>query len=81
MAFLPNIGPLELAIVLVIVIIILGPKRIPAAAKSVGQGMRNFKNSLGGGDDDEDKYEKSKSELEAEAGTKAGEQPKTKTGA
>ncbi|MCB0857674.1 MAG: twin-arginine translocase TatA/TatE family subunit [Solirubrobacterales bacterium] len=81
MGFLPNIGPLELAIVLVVVIIILGPKRIPAAAKSVGQGMRNFKNSLGGGDDDEDKYDKSKSELEAQAETKAGEQTKTKTGA
>jgi sec-independent protein translocase protein TatA len=81
MGFLPNIGPLELAIVLVVVIIILGPKRIPAAAKSVGQGMRNFKNSLGGGDDDEDKYDKSKSELEAQAETKASEQTKTKTGA
>jgi sec-independent protein translocase protein TatA len=80
MGFLPNIGPLELAIVLVVVIIILGPKRIPAAAKSVGQGMRNFKNSLGGGDD-EDKYDKSKSELQAQAETKAGEQTKTKTGA
>lgn len=81
MGFLPNIGPLELAIVLVVVIIILGPKRIPAAAKSVGQGMRNFKNSLGGGDDDEDKYDKSKSELEAQAETRAGEKTKTKTGA
>ena len=81
MGFLPNIGPLELVIVLVIAVLILGPKRIPAAAKSVGQGMRNFKNSLGGGDDDEDKYDKSKSELEAQAETKAGEQTKTKTGA
>ncbi len=70
MAFLPNIGPLELAIVLVIVLIILGPKRIPAAAKSVGQGMRSFKDSLGGGDDDEKKYEQAKSELDEKSETK-----------
>ena len=71
MAFLPNIGPLELAIVLVIVIIILGPKRIPAAAKSVGQGMRNFKDSLTGGNDDEEKYEESRSELDEKTKTEA----------
>ena len=51
--FLPQIGPLELGIILVIVIIILGPKRIPAAARSVGRGFRNFKGELGTGDDDE----------------------------
>jgi len=69
MGFLPNIGPLELIIVLVIAVLILGPKRIPAAAKSVGQGMRNFKHSLGGGDEDEKKYEKSKSELDEKSKT------------
>lgn len=67
MAFLPNIGPLELAIVLVIVILILGPKRIPAAAKSVGQGFRNFKQSLGSGD----KSEKSASEIDEKSKTEA----------
>lgn len=72
MAFLPNIGPLELGIVLVIAVLILGPKRIPAAAKSVGEGMRNFKNSLGGGNDDEEKYEKAKSELDEKSETKTG---------
>ena len=51
--FLPQIGPLELAIILVIVIIILGPKRIPRAAKSVGRGFRNFKGELGRGEDAE----------------------------
>lgn len=71
MGFLPNIGPLELIIVLVIAVLILGPKRIPAAAKSVGQGMRNFKDSLGGGGEDEKKYEKSKSELDEKTETKA----------
>jgi len=70
MGFLPNIGPLELGILLVILIIILGPKRIPVAAKSVGQGMRNFKDSLTGGKDDEEKYEQSRSELDEQTETK-----------
>jgi sec-independent protein translocase protein TatA len=72
MGFIPNIGPLELAIVLVVAVIILGPKRIPAAAKSVGEGMRNFKDSIGGGSKDEEKYEKSKSELDEKTETKTG---------
>ena len=68
MGFLPNIGIPELVIVLVIAIIILGPKRIPAAAKSVGQGMRNFKDSIGGGSSDE---EKPKSEIDEKTKTEA----------
>jgi sec-independent protein translocase protein TatA len=67
MGFLPNIGPLELIIVLVIVVIIFGPKRIPAAAKSVGQGVRNFRESLSGGSDDS---EKPKSEIDEKTETK-----------
>lgn len=67
MALLPNIGPLELVIVLVIAVLILGPKRIPEAAKSVGEGMRNFKHSLSGDSDDE----KSKSEIDEKAKAKA----------
>lgn len=45
---LPNIGPLELGILLVIVVIILGPKRIPAAFKSLTAGFRNLRDSVGG---------------------------------
>lgn len=48
---MPNIGVPELLIVLVIAVLILGPKRIPAAAKSVGQGIRGFRGSLRGEDD------------------------------
>ena len=71
MGFLPNIGVPELLILLVIVVLILGPKRIPAAAKSVGQGMRNFRHSLGGGNEDEETYEASKSELDEKPKTEA----------
>ena len=45
---MPNIGPMELVIVLVIALLILGPKRLPAAGRSLGQGMREFKDSLTG---------------------------------
>ncbi len=50
------IGPMELIIVLVIALVVLGPKRLPEAGKSLGKGMREFKNSLSsmnGNDDDE----------------------------
>jgi sec-independent protein translocase protein TatA len=43
---MPNIGPMELAVVFIIALIILGPKRLPAAGRSLGQGMREFKDGL-----------------------------------
>lgn len=47
---MPNIGPMELMIVLVLALIILGPKKLPDAGRSLGRGMREFKDSLTGGD-------------------------------
>jgi len=51
-----NVGPLELVIVLVIALVILGPKRLPEVGKSIGNGMREFKDAISGNskDDDED---------------------------
>lgn len=50
-----NIGPMELAIVLVIALIVLGPKRLPEVGRSLGKGMREFKDSISGhGHDDDD---------------------------
>ena len=52
---------MELVIVLVIALIILGPKRLPEVGRSIGHGMREFKESISGGgnkdDDDEDDEE------------------------
>jgi sec-independent protein translocase protein TatA len=54
-AFIQGIGPTELIIVLVIVLLIFGPKRLPSLARSMGTGMREFKDSIAGkGDDDAD---------------------------
>ncbi len=49
---MPNIGPLEIGIVLVIVLVIFGPKRLPELGKSMGKGIREFKGSITGGDGD-----------------------------
>ncbi|HEU4976463.1 MAG TPA: twin-arginine translocase TatA/TatE family subunit [Baekduia sp.] len=45
-----GIGPLELIVVLVIALIVLGPKRLPDAGRSLGRGIREFKSSIGGDD-------------------------------
>lgn len=50
---MPNIGPLEIVIVLVIVLIIFGPKRLPDLGRSLGKGMREFKDSVTGKDDED----------------------------
>lgn len=50
---MPNIGPLEIVIVLVIVLLIFGPKRLPDLGRSLGSGMREFKDSVTGKDKDE----------------------------
>ena len=49
-----NVGPLELVIVLVIALVILGPKRLPEVGKSIGNGMREFKDAIAGNSKDED---------------------------
>lgn len=53
---MPNIGPTELIILLVIVLVIFGPKRLPGLGKQLGTGMRDFKDAVTSRhDDDEDK--------------------------
>ena len=51
---IPSIGPLEIAIVLIIALLVLGPKKLPEVGRSVGRGMREFRNALSGAKDDED---------------------------
>jgi sec-independent protein translocase protein TatA len=45
---MPSVGFPEMLVVLVIALIVLGPKRLPEAGKSLGNGMRQFKDSLTG---------------------------------
>jgi len=53
-ARMPSIGPLELGIVLLIVLIVFGPKRLPGLGRQLGSGMREFKDSITGKDKDGD---------------------------
>ena len=47
---MPNIGPLELAIVAIIALVIFGPSKLPELGSSLGKGMREFKASISGDD-------------------------------
>lgn len=49
---MPNIGIPEMLIVLVIALIVIGPKKLPDAGRSLGQGLRSFKDAVTGGSDD-----------------------------
>ena len=62
---MPNIGPLELAIVLIIALVVFGPKRLPELGRSLGRGIREFRGSVGGGGHDDDDEEPSQREIPA----------------
>lgn len=51
------IGPWEIAILLVIVLLVFGPKRLPEMGRSLGKGMREFKSSLSGEHEEDEKPE------------------------
>lgn len=50
---MPTIGPMELAIVLIVALVIFGPKRLPELGNSLGRGIKEFKGSIGGDGDKE----------------------------
>jgi sec-independent protein translocase protein TatA len=69
-------GPLEIVIVLVIVLVIFGPKRLPDLGKSLGRGMREFKDSVTGKDKERERLaasEEASEKREPTASTAAGE--------
>jgi sec-independent protein translocase protein TatA len=61
---LGNIGPLEIIVVLIIALIVFGPKRLPELGRSLGRGIREFRGSIGG-DDDDDEHPTPTPEIEA----------------
>lgn len=54
---LGNIGPLEIVVVLIIALIVFGPKRLPELGRSLGRGIREFRGSVSGEHDHEDESE------------------------
>jgi sec-independent protein translocase protein TatA len=69
---MPNIGLPEILVVLVIALIVFGPKRLPELGRSLGKGIREFRGSVSGESEDEKDSEmrelhQSKAAAEAEA--------------
>ena len=52
---MPSVGPMELIVVLIVALMILGPKRLPDVGRSVGRGMREFKSAVTGAGDEPEK--------------------------
>lgn len=69
---LGNIGPLEIVVVLIIALIVFGPKRLPELGRSLGKGIREFRGSLGGDDDDDDGKTVPPREIESSRGEPVG---------
>jgi sec-independent protein translocase protein TatA len=46
----PDVSPIQLIIVMIIALVVLGPKRLPEMGKSLGKGIREFKQSVSGDD-------------------------------
>lgn len=69
---MPNIGFPEIIVLLIIALIVFGPKRLPELGKSLGKGIREFRSSVSGEKEDEEDEElrelqQSKAKAEAEA--------------
>jgi TatA/E family protein of Tat protein translocase len=52
-SMLGNIGPLEIIVVLIIALVVFGPKRLPELGSSLGKGIREFRNTVTGEQDDD----------------------------
>ncbi|MEA2457940.1 MAG: sec-independent protein translocase protein TatA [Thermoleophilaceae bacterium] len=63
---MPNIGPMELVVVLIIALVIIGPKKLPDVGRSMGRGMREFKGAISG-DHEDDKPAIAQAKADADA--------------
>jgi sec-independent protein translocase protein TatA len=64
---MPNIGPMELIIVLIIALVIIGPKKLPDVGRSMGRGMREFKGAISGDDEGRETPALTQAKADAEA--------------
>ena len=58
---MPNLGIWEILLLLLVLLLVFGPKRLPEMGRSLGRGMREFKDSVTGktvDDDDDDELQK-----------------------
>ncbi len=74
MAFISTPGPMELLVIAAIALIVLGPKRLPMAARSLGRGIRELRESMSGFGDDDEEEEDDVPDLEDDAEARAEEE-------
>jgi sec-independent protein translocase protein TatA len=72
---LGNIGPLEVVVVLIIALIVFGPKRLPELGRSLGKGIREFRGSVSGETDDRDERPEPPPEIEAGEHERSAQEP------
>ena len=73
---MPNVSPWEIIILVVVLLLVFGSRRLPEIGRSVGKGMREFKNSVSGKDEPEElEDEQQPPELTARAVEEEDEQP------
>ena len=54
---MPNVGPLEILLVLIVALVVFGPKKLPDLGHSLGKGIREFKGSVTGETDEPPRVE------------------------
>jgi sec-independent protein translocase protein TatA len=62
---MPNVGPWEIILLLLLALLLFGAKRLPEIGRSLGRGMREFKDSVSGVDGKDDDAERIHRQLEA----------------
>jgi twin arginine-targeting protein translocase, TatA/E family len=67
---LGNIGPLEIIVVLIIALVVFGPKRLPELGNSLGRGIREFRETVSG-----DKHDKDDDDVKALSASQATTTP------
>jgi len=74
---IPGLGTGELVIILVIVLVLFGPKRLPQLGKSLGKTVKSVREGLEGKDEEEDQPVQAKAEVpEKPASTSGDDEPK-----
>lgn len=59
---MPNVGPLEIIVVLIVALVVFGPKKLPDLGHSLGKGIREFKGSVTGETDEPARVETAREE-------------------
>ena len=59
---MPNVGPLEILLVLIVALVVFGPKKLPDLGRSLGKGIREFKGSVTGETDEPAQVEPARAE-------------------